>query len=129
MCCSNNKYNEKAANEEDKNREAEGKLEAFGTFYVVYSNTEKSSTCKKIQQNALKLFIISLNSTYMFRPAPAIFRVVVMKYQVQCSKRVDKIKKGAKYLVKMSRCYKLTRRWALLVAVLPVCCVVQDNRK
>ena len=48
----------------------------------------KGNQYAKIQQNALKLFIISLNSTYMFRPAPAIFRVGVIKYQVQCSKRV-----------------------------------------
>ena len=49
----------------------------------------------EIQQNALELFIISLNSTYMFRPAPAILRVGVIKYQVQCSKKsVVKIKKG-----------------------------------
>jgi hypothetical protein len=50
---------------------------------------------QKIQQNALKLFIISLNSTYMFRPAPAILRVGVIKYQEQCFKKsVLKIKKG-----------------------------------
>jgi hypothetical protein len=54
----------------------------------------------KIQQNALKVFIILMTSTYMFRPAPAILRVVVMKYQVQFLKCVDKIKKRAKYLVK-----------------------------
>ena len=48
----------------------------------------------KIQQNTLKLFIISLNSTCMFRPAPAILRVGVIKYQVQCFKKsVVKIKK------------------------------------
>ena len=57
---------------------------------------------QNIQQNALKFFIISLNSTYMFRPAPAI-KVNVIKYQVQCFKKcVDKIKQGAKYLVKLS---------------------------
>jgi hypothetical protein len=42
---------------------------------------------QKIQQNALKLFIISVNSTYMFRPAPAILRVGVIKYQVQYFKK------------------------------------------
>jgi hypothetical protein len=58
---------------------------------------------KKIQQNALKLFIISLNSTYMFRPGPDILRVGVIKYQVKCFKKcVVKIKQGAKYLVKLS---------------------------
>jgi hypothetical protein len=58
---------------------------------------------QKIQQNALKLFIISVNSTYMFRPAPAILSVGVIKYQVQCFKKcVVKIKQGAKYLVKLS---------------------------
>jgi hypothetical protein len=56
-----------------------------------------------IQRNALKLFIISLNSIYMFRPAPAILRVGVVKYQVQCFKKcVVKTKKRAKYLAKMS---------------------------
>jgi hypothetical protein len=60
---------------------------------------------KKTQQNALKLFIISLKSTYVFRPAPAIVRVGVIKYQVQCFKKfVVKMKQGAKYLVKMSWC-------------------------
>jgi hypothetical protein len=54
----------------------------------------------KIQQNALKLFIILMTSTDMFRPAPAILRVGVMKYQVQFLKSVLKIKKRAKYLVK-----------------------------
>jgi diacylglycerol kinase family enzyme len=60
------------------------------------------SDCK-IQQNALKVFIISLSSTYMFWPAPAILRVHVIKYQVQFFKKsVIKIKKRVKYLVKMS---------------------------
>jgi hypothetical protein len=60
---------------------------------------------QNIQQNALKLFIISLNSTYMFRPAPAILRVDVIKYQVQCFKKcVVKMKQGAKYLIKLSWC-------------------------
>jgi hypothetical protein len=49
----------------------------------------------KIQQNALKLFIILMTSTYMFRPAPAILRVGVIKYQVQFLKSVVKVKKGA----------------------------------
>jgi hypothetical protein len=58
---------------------------------------------QKIQQNVLKLFIISMNSTYMFRLAPAILREGVIKYQVQCFKKcVVKIKNRAKYLVKMS---------------------------
>jgi hypothetical protein len=67
-------------------------LVLYITFTIIIRSpklkTVLASVCKKIQQNALKLFIISLNSTYMFRPAPAIFRMGVIKYQVQCSKRV-----------------------------------------
>jgi hypothetical protein len=51
------------------------------------------------------LFIVSFNPTYMFRQAPAIFRVVVIKYQVTLFKNsVIKVKKEGQVFSKKSRC-------------------------
>jgi hypothetical protein len=58
------------------------------TKYELYDVTQQLFyKYAEIQRNALRLFIVSFNPTYLFRPAPAIFRVVVIKYQVKLFKK------------------------------------------
>jgi hypothetical protein len=73
--------------------------ESYSVFDRAFSNINKA----EIQQNALRLFIISFNPTYMFRPEPAIFRVGVIKYQVKLFKNsVIKVKMESQVFSKKS---------------------------